>query len=81
MDEQIEIYVRDRSDGAMLNFYIPEGLRDSLLAALGAGAFTGDIALEMTIKPEWIIDTEQRKRLMEKDEPIHLRVPLKEIHI
>lgn len=81
MDEQIDIYVRDRSDGAMLNFYIPEGLRDSLLAALSTGAFTGDIALEMTINPEWITDTEQRKRLMQKGEQIHLRVPLKEIHI
>ena len=81
MDEKIEIYVRDRSDGAMLNFYIPEGLRDSLLAALVAGSFTGDIALEMTINPEWVTDTELRKRLMEENELIHLRVPLTEIHI
>ena len=81
MDEQIEIYVRDRSDGAMLNFYIPEGLRDSLLAALGAGSFTGDVALEMTVNPEWITDTELRKRFMEANELIHLRVPLTEIHI
>lgn len=81
MDEQIEIYVRDRSDGAMLNFYLPEGQRNSLLAALGAGAFTGDIVLEMTINPEWITDTEQRRCLTEKGELIHLRVPLSEIHI
>ncbi|CAH0349854.1 hypothetical protein [Aquabacterium sp. CECT 9606] len=71
----IEIYVRHRSDGAMLNFHLSSRDRQALIHALTTGGGMEDtsipIHLELSLLPQWLTDPEN----------MHARIPISAINI
>mgnify|MGYP000508771439 CR=1 FL=1 len=70
----IEIYVRHRSEGTMLNIHLDQEAKEALIAALQSGKFDNPnmpIHLELSILPEWLSDTHS----------MHARIPISEINV
>lgn len=70
----IEIYVRHRSEGAMLNIYLDQKTKVELITALQSGKFEGGkipINLELSILPDWLSEADS----------MHARIPISEINI
>lgn len=70
----IEIYVRHRSDGAMLNIYLDRKAKEALIAALESGKFEAPntpISLELSVLPEWLSEPGST----------HARIPISEINV
>jgi hypothetical protein len=69
----IEIYVRHRSDGAMLNFQLSSSDRQVLIHALTTGGMENasiPIHLELSLLPQWLTDPEN----------MHARIPISAIN-
>lgn len=69
----IEIYVRHRSDGAMLNFHLSSRDRLALIHALTMGSMKDasiPVHLELSLLPEWLTDPES----------MHARIPISAIN-
>ncbi|NMV41941.1 hypothetical protein [Ralstonia insidiosa] len=84
MTDGIEIYVRDSGDQTLLNFYIPERLREEFITALRSGSYLGSqvpIALELSTLPKWIVDKEQRTHAERRNESVHVRIPVTAINV
>lgn len=74
---EIEIYVRHRSDGAMLNIHVNEKTKRVLLDALQNGSYTDSstpINMELSLLPQWIVSDNETP-------PIHARIPITSISI
>jgi hypothetical protein len=70
----IEIYVRHRNEGTMLNIYLDQETKAALIAALENGKFEDPripINLELSILNEWLSD----------ENSAHVRIPISEINI
>lgn len=70
----IEIYVRHRTDGAMLNIYLDRKTKEALIAALESGKFEDPntpISLELSVLPEWLSEPGST----------HARIPISEINV
>lgn len=70
----IDIYVRHRSDGAMLSIHLDKDTKAALIAALEVGRFAGSdtpISLELSMLPEWL----------DEQSSTHMRIPITEIII
>ncbi|MCP1318387.1 hypothetical protein [Vreelandella lionensis] len=70
----IEIYIRHRSEGALLNIYLDKKTKVALVAALENGKFDDPnvpINLELSILPQWLSE----------ENSTHVRVPISEINI
>jgi len=84
MLDQIEIYVRNSGERTMLNFYVPENLRERFIVALKAGSFSDDrisMALEVTTLSQWITDDDQRAKSGTHTETAHVRIPIDAINL
>lgn len=84
MTEGIEIYIRDNGDQTLLNFYVPERLREEFITALRNGSYWGaqvPIALELSTLPKWITDEEQRTQAERQHESVHVRIPVTAINV
>ncbi|SIQ87876.1 hypothetical protein [Aquipseudomonas alcaligenes] len=70
----IEINIRHRSDGAMLNIYLDRKTKAALIAALESGQFADSntpINIELSVLPEWLSEPGST----------HARIPISEINI
>ena len=70
----IEIYIRHRSEGAMLNIYLDQKTKLALVAALENGKFDDPsvpINLELSLIPEWLSE----------ENSTHVKIPITEINI
>ena len=70
----IEIYIRHRSDGAMINIYLDRKTKTALIAALESGKFADPstpINLELSVLPEWLSEPGST----------HARSPISEINV
>lgn len=85
MKNRIEIYIRQSGgSGTLLNFHIPNNLREKFIEGLKNGAFeceAGSANIEISVLPEWITDPEQRGQLLHNDNPIHMRTCINTINI
>lgn len=69
----IEIYVRHRAEGAMLNFHLSSNDRLALIRALTTGSMDGDgvpIHLELSLLQQWLTDPDG----------MHARIPIGSIN-
>lgn len=70
----IEINVRHRGGGTMLNIYLDQKTKIELLAALESDKFESSsipINLEISILSEWISE----------ENPMHVKIPISEINV
>lgn len=80
---QIEIYVRPSAHRVMLNFHVPEALKEALIAGIRNGSFSTDAArmnVELTLLPQWITDKSVRMQYEELTEDVHARIPIDTIN-
>lgn len=70
----IEIYVRHRSEGAVLSFHLSSDEREALIHALMNGSIdeaSVPVHLELSVLPQWLIDPEH----------MHARIPISAINV
>jgi hypothetical protein len=83
MTSGIEIYIRPSGDKILLNFYIPEAVRDKFIAGLREGHFDGkdlNMHLELSVLPDWLTDASERTRCFANSTSLHVRVPVAAIN-
>lgn len=76
---RIEIYVRPSGDRVMLNFHVPEALKEALIAGIRDGSFSTDAArmnVELSLLPQWITDGDDRKAYEKQFSSVHVRIPI-----
>lgn len=84
MSKAVEIYIRNSGSRTLLNFHIPSDLKEAFISALRDGSFSEagvDIALEVSMLPQWITDADQRSEAQECDHVVHARIPLSSINV
>lgn len=83
MSKQIEIYVRPSGDRTLLNFYIPDDVRETFIAGLRDGSFETEgipMHIEFTVLPHWLSDESQRALRMCEPGDLHVRLALSAIN-
>lgn len=83
MSKQIEIYVRPSGDRILLNFYIPDELRDAFIAGLRTGSFEPadtKMNLEFSVLPEWLKQGDRRESQSHESGDLHVRLAVSSIN-
>ncbi|MDO9170125.1 MAG: hypothetical protein Q7U18_13695 [Methylobacter sp.] len=83
MKNKIEIYLRHSIGKVMLNLYVPKETKKRFLTGLKNGALElpeDSANFELSILPEWITDPEQRERIKNIGETIHVCIPIAAIN-
>lgn len=85
MKDGLEIYVRPKPEGLVLNIHAPDAAKKRFIADLKAGACSGSasaIFLELSVLPEWISDDQpQAAEALRILGSIHLRLPIAAINL
>jgi hypothetical protein len=82
----LEFSIRDTGNPTMLVLNMPEEIRDHFIKRVYGGSAPGEewpvpITLELSLQPDWITDSGLRTKAKRRNEPVHLRIPLDEIHV
>jgi hypothetical protein len=83
MSKQIEIYVRSSGDRILLNFYIPDELREAFIAGLKTGSFEPpdtQMNLEFSVLPEWLSEESRRASQPHEFGDLHVRLAVSSIN-